>query len=311
MNLRRKTPQDSLYLLLDTLCNAFGGIILLAVLVVLLTSKEKSQSSTTASDSQEMLQRRLAIAQTNLQQSLQLAASLNAKANDEHWKQQVSLLSTRKGLQDAIQQARDTVVQNGKELDAANAADPAERLKFLNSELATAQEHKLEAQNSLAATEENIKRLKQRLSDMEQQVTAKINELQRPLRLPKEHDTGKQVVWIIVRYGHIYPVRNADLSRNETDINWTTELDSEIAEPIRGRGIDPVLNPGVLSNYFDQQSRDEIYFAFNVFEDSFPAFIQAKQIAIRKGLSYGLDFQRIADGPLRFTHGHGYTPKPQ
>ncbi len=104
----------------------------------------------------------------------------------------------------------------------------------------------------------------------------------RPLRLPKEHDTGKQVVWIIVRHGHIYPVRNADLSRNETDINWTTELDSEIAEPIRGRGIDPVLNSGALSNYFDQPSRDEIYFAFNVFEDSFPAFIQAKQIAIRK-----------------------------
>jgi chromosome segregation ATPase len=71
----------------------------------------------------------------------------------------VSLLSTRKELQDAIQQARDTVVQNGKELDTANAADPAERLKFLNSELATAQAHKLEAQNSLAATEENIKRL--------------------------------------------------------------------------------------------------------------------------------------------------------
>ena len=40
MNLRRKTPPDSLYLLLDTLCNAFGGIILLAVLVVLLTTKE-------------------------------------------------------------------------------------------------------------------------------------------------------------------------------------------------------------------------------------------------------------------------------
>ena len=58
MNLRRKTPPDSLYLLLDTLCNAFGGIILLAVLVVLLTSKEKTQSSK-AADSQEMLQRRL------------------------------------------------------------------------------------------------------------------------------------------------------------------------------------------------------------------------------------------------------------
>src|ERR1700677_4117820 len=78
MNLRRKTPPDSLYLLLDTLCNAFGGIILLAVLVVLLTSKEKSQGSN-ASEFSETTQRRLALAQTNLQASAQLAASLQAK----------------------------------------------------------------------------------------------------------------------------------------------------------------------------------------------------------------------------------------
>jgi len=195
MNLRRKTPPDSLYLLLDTLCNAFGGIILLAVLVVLLTSKEKSQPEA-SSDSQEMLQRRLALAQTNLQQSLQLAASLKAKAGDERWKQQLSLLSTRKDLQEAIQQTRDTVARNSKELDSASAADPAERLKFLNAVLTTAQVHKLEVKNSLAAIEENINRLKQRLSDMERQVTAKLNDLQRPLRLPKEHETGKRVVWL-------------------------------------------------------------------------------------------------------------------
>ena len=66
-----------------------------------------------------------------------------------------------------------------------------------------------------------------------------------------------------------------------------------------------------MSNYFDHQSSEEIYLAFNVYEDSFPAFIQAKQIAIRKGFAYGLNFQLIADGPVRFTHGHGYTPKPQ
>ena len=310
MNLRRKTPPDSLYLLLDTLCNAFGGIILLAVLVVLLTSKEKTQP-TASSDSQEMLQRRLALAQTNLQQSLQLAASLKAKAGDERWKQQLSLLSTRKDLQEAIQQTRDTVARNSKELDSASAADPAERLKFLNAELATAQVHKLEVKNSLAATEENINRLKQRLSDMERQVTAKLNDLQRPLRLPKEHETGKRVVWLIARYGHIYPCRNTDLTRNETDINWTTQLDSEIAEPIPGRGIDPILKPGEMSNYFGFQAGEDVYFAFNVFEDSVPAFIQAKEIALRNGLSYGLDFQRIADGPLSFTHGHGYKPKPQ
>jgi hypothetical protein len=305
MNLRRKTPSDSLYLLLDTLCNAFGGIILLAVLVVLLTSKEKSQSAT-SSDSQEMLQRRLALAQTNLQQSLQLAASLHAKANDERWKQQVALLSTRKELQDAIQQARDTVAQNSKELGAASAADPAERLKFLNAELATAQARNLEVKNSLAAAEENIKRLKQRLADMERQVTAKLNELQRPLRLPREHETGKRVIYIIVRYGHIYPCRNSDLSRNETDINWTSVLDNEIAEPIRSKGLDP----NAVASYFSGLASDDVYVVFCVFEDSFPSFIRAKQSAVASGISYGWEPFRNVDGPVSFGE-HGHTPKPQ
>src|ERR1700752_2595766 len=94
MNLRRRKPHDSLYMLLDTMCNAFGGIILLAVLVVLLTSKEKIKSATTA-DSTEMLQRRIALAQANLQQSLQRAASLQAKSGEDHGKTKGSQLATR------------------------------------------------------------------------------------------------------------------------------------------------------------------------------------------------------------------------
>ena len=309
MNLRRKMPPDSLYLLLDTLCNAFGGIILLAVLVVLLTSKEKTQSSK-AADSQEMLQRRLAIAQTDLQKSQQLAASLKAKANDERFKQQVALLSTRKNLQDAIQQTRDTDAQNSKDIDTANAVDPSERLKFLNAQLAAAQAHKVEAKNSLAAAEENTQRLKQRLADLERQVTAKLDELQRPLRLPKEHETGKRVIYIIVRYGHIYLCRNFDLSRNETDIDWTTTLTGETAEPRRGMGIDPKGSTAGLINFFKNMSDDSVYVAFCVYEDSFPAFIRAKQLASDSGLAYGWEPFQISDGPVSFG-AVGHTPKPQ
>jgi len=309
MNLRRKTPPDSLYLLLDTLCNAFGGIILLAVLVVLLTSKEKTQSSK-AADSQEMLRRRLAIAQTDLQKSQQLAASLQAKANDERLKQQVELLSTRKDLQNAIQQSRETVAQNSKDLDTASAVDPSERLKFLNAQLAAAEAHKLEAKNSLAAADENTKRLKQRLADMERQVTAKLNELQRPLRLPKEHETGKRVIYIIARYGHIYLCRNFDLSRNETDIDWTTTLTGETADPRRGQGIDPTGSTAGLINFFRNMSDDSVYVAFCVYEDSFPAFIRAKQLAADCGLAYGWEPFQISDGPVSFS-SVGHTPKPQ
>jgi hypothetical protein len=309
MNLRRKTPPDSLYLLLDTLCNAFGGIILLAVLVVLLTSKEKTQTSK-AADSQEMLQRRLSIAQTDLRKSQQLAASLQAKASDERLKQQVALLSTRKELQDAIQQTRETVAQTSKDLDTASAVDPSERLKFLNAQLAAAQAYKLEATNSLTAAEENTKHLKQRLADLERQVTAKLDELQRPLRLPKEHETGKRVIYIIARYGHIYLCRNFDLSRNETDIDWTTTLTGETAEPKQGFGIDPTGSTAGLINFFKNMSDDSVYVAFCVYEDSFPAFIRAKQLASNCGLAYGWEPFQISDGPVSFG-AVGHTPKPQ
>ena len=110
MNLRRKQPADSLYLLLDTLCNAFGGIILLAVLVVLLTSKEKIHSSASA-DSQEMLQRRLELAQINLQKAEQLAARLQSQAGNPSMKAQMDLLGLRKEIQIAVQQTRNAAAQ--------------------------------------------------------------------------------------------------------------------------------------------------------------------------------------------------------
>jgi len=310
MNIRRKRPPDSLYMLLDTMCNAFGGIILLAVLVTLLTSTEKQSHGKTAADTQEMLQRRLALAETNLQESLQLFRSLQAKANNDRWKKQVALLATRKKLQVTLQQTRDAVALDNKELDTANASDPSERLKFHNAQLAAAKARQLNLQNSLNAAAENIKRLKGRLEALNSQVSAKYNESIRSLRLPKEYQTGKRVIYVIARYNRLYPCRNSDMSRNETSINWNSKLSSEIAEPIPGKGINPASNAHDLENYFNGQTKDSVYVVFCVFEDSFPAFIRAKQLSVASGLSYGWEPFRIQDGPVSFGE-RGHTPNPQ
>jgi hypothetical protein len=310
MNLRRKRPNDSLDMLLDTMCNTFGGIILLAVLVTLLTSRERHGSAATASDSQEMLQRRLALAQYNLQQALEYQTSLQAKANDGRWKIKVSLLTMRQKIQDEIKAIRELAVQNAKELDAFASSDPAERMKTLNSQLTAAQTRKIEAQNSLAASKENVKRLNTRLAALDKQAAVLVNESRRQLRLPKEHETSKRVIYVIARYGRIYTCRNSDLSRNETDIEWTSTLTSQIAEPKAGKGTDPVGNAAGLRAYFRNLSKDSVYVAFCVFEDSFPAFIRAKQLAAEIGLAYGWDPFQLSDGPVTFSQD-GHTPKPQ
>lgn len=292
-------------MLLDTMCNAFGGIILLAVMVVLLTNKEKNQRAS-SSDSQDMLQRRLVLAQTNLDASLRLESALQARANDGRWKQQMTLLSTRKDLQDAIRDAQELITENTKDLETATAADPADRLRFLNSELANEQAKKLEVQNSLDAVEDNINRLKQRLAGMEQQVATKFNDLQRPLRLPMEHETDKRGLVVIVEYGRIYPCNNSDLSRNDTDINWISSLDTDTAEPIPSKGLDP----DSAAAYFSSLSGNSVYVVFCVFEDSFPAFIQAKQSAVENGISYGWEPRLDAAGPVILSET-GQNPAPQ
>lgn len=312
MNLRRQRPSDSLDMLLDTMCNTFGGIILLAVLVTLLTSRERHSSSTTASDTQEMLQRRLAMAQANLEKSLQLQGSLQFKANDERWKRQLSLLATRQRIQDEIKAIHELAAQSTKELEVTASTDPSERMKNLLAQLTAAQRRKLEAQNSLAASDENAARLHARLTSLQKQATDLVNDSQRQLRLPKEHETGKSVIYMIARYGRIYPCRNLDLSRNETDIEWSSTMSNEIAEPkqAQGKGIDSVVNAVKLKYYFTNLSANSVYVAFCVFEDSFPAFIRAKQLATESGLSYGWDPFQFSDGPVSFgTEGH--RPKPQ
>jgi hypothetical protein len=117
-------------------------------------------------------------------------------------------------------------------------------------------------------------------------------------------------MYVIVQYGAVYPCRNPDLSRNENSINWTSHFDGETANPIHGKGIDLARHPHELETYFDGQAKDSVYMAFCVFEDSFPVFLKAKQMAVGSGLSYGWEPFRNNDGPVSFGES-GHTPNPQ
>lgn len=309
MSLRRKAPHDSLYMLLDTMCNAFGGIILMAVLVVILTSREKSQSAN-SSDSEEMLQRRLVIAEENLRKSLEFQSSLQAGINSGRWKSRVALLSTRQQLRKELEEVRDLSQHTAKEIEKSASVDPAEQMKELGSQLAAADAKKAMSQNSLAAANDNANRLRARLDDLEKQAAILISDSEIHLRLPKEHETGKRAMYVIARYGRLYCCRNSDLSLNQADIEWTSTPTGETAEPKKGRGIDPDVGAAALGAYFRGLSENSVYIAFCVFEDSFSAFGKAKKLAIKSGLSYGWEPYRFSDGPVAFS-ADGHAPKPQ
>jgi len=277
---------------------------------VLLTSKEKIQRVTNA-ESTEMLQRRLTIAQTNLQQSLQLSASLHTTASDDRWKTQVSLLATRQQLEDEIKSLRELAAQSAQEIDANAGADPTERLKQVDTQLAEEEKKKLAAQNSLDGATDEKRRMEARLVGLEKQMDEAKKLSQRELRLPKEHDTDRQVAYAIVIYGKVYFCRNLDMTRNSTDIVWTDKNGAEYAAPIKGKGLDPVKNAVELRGIFTAQARNSIYIDFIALEDSFPACIKAKQLAGECGLPYGWIPWKNAQIPALSFAPTGYVPRPQ
>ncbi|KAB2659960.1 MAG: hypothetical protein DVB32_06875 [Verrucomicrobia bacterium] len=235
-----------------------------------------------------MLQRRLNLAQANLQKALQLQTTLQTKVNDPRWKSQLPLLATRQQLQDEVKVLRDLASRKAKDLDVTANDDPSARMKQLVSELTMAQARKVEAQNSVDAAKENVKRLTVRLADLGKQTTARVNESQRQLRLPKEHKTDKRPTYVIAKYGKIYICRDSDSSPNEADIKWISRSGGDTeAQPKQEKGIDPMANPAALTRYFESQSENFVYISFLVYGDSFPAFLHAKRIAINRGLSYG------------------------
>lgn len=83
---RRPAPQnDSLEMLLDTMCNTFGGIILIALLITLLARETKvSEAETRAITENATAQRRqIQQAENELAHALELQRSLDRRAADQ------------------------------------------------------------------------------------------------------------------------------------------------------------------------------------------------------------------------------------
>ena len=80
MKAARFRPGDSLDLLLDTMCNTFGGIIMIAILVALLAQQSPAPIVPADRARSEMTERRLAIADTDLAAARALRTQLEDQA---------------------------------------------------------------------------------------------------------------------------------------------------------------------------------------------------------------------------------------
>lgn len=123
------------------------------------------------------------------------------------------------------------------------------------------------------------------------------------MRLPNLTETGQQAWPVIVRYGRLYPlnVLSTDGRASILPNNRTLSRQARFVEARPGLGDLPEQGLADIVQAFKGAGKTNFYFAFWVYDDSFPAFVSAREAAVRLGFQYGWEplplEQRLQLGP--------------
>lgn len=284
MSLRRQKTKDSLDLLLDTMCNTFGGIILIAILVALI-SGGRLQLAVPAST--EDVSKLRAGAQEELSRLQRVAADLQERIAAGGLAKKVEMARQKEEAEARVVSLQKRLASAQGELKKLEDIKPSERRGALEAELEREDEQMNDlnrAQSRLNADLEGRRRV---LAGVEQQTRSVLEAFVLRLRYPRERPTGKGQFYVLVKNRRLYPTFLPDGERNRQTIDWTELGGDSIARPRAGMGVDPILDPGQADRLFSQLNPGSRYVAFVVFEDSFAAFSAAQQLCLRRGLEYG------------------------
>ncbi len=296
MRRRRAALPDSLELLLDTITNAFGGILFMAILVTLLLqlNRNRLQSESTLETPPQperlaQLRTQIQLQRKTLESQQRLLERLSPEAARALLDKAEQLRSQREALQTRI-----TDAQRG--IKAA--------------QVAVAEAEAMPA-NLTAALHE----ARERLANEQAALRAEVASRQQTARLPRLRSTRKMEAVAALRYDRFYVLcqgfdspRGERLNRDDFVI---TEQDGDTLTitPKPYAGL-PVAN----ASEFESRLRaklwgldpDEVYLAVIVWEDSFDSFVPLKNALVSLGFEYRLIPLRKGEAV-----GSGYVPDPQ
>lgn len=293
MSRRQLTPSDSLEMLLDTMCNTFGGIILIALLIALLArdTKVSEAEAPQITDSTGLLQRQLERARKDLAQAQAFQASLERRASNPAQASLLQLIEERERARRASELLTEEIQSGHQQLTTggtANHAQITDRINQMSAQALATERALLEQRNFGESLQGKIEEQKRGLQEESNRLAqAAARQVQR-LRLPREHETTKTHLYVIVRYGRVYPLylfRDGEPERNTGSLRWEQEsATSKRIEVIPSQGMEVQPNSPALAQLFRDIPRDRIYAVFQVYQDSFTTFNAAKEVAVQQGL---------------------------
>ena len=280
---REDDEGGSLDMLLDTLCNTFGGIILIALLLALSVNKK----------------------------SVELYDKL-VKTDDN----QSDLIREREQLRNSLIDLKDENIEILEDLedDAYSKREEIEEIKDnlddLNSDssslekLAQLEKEKLQDMLDVESTiEEERLTMEEELSRLEaifehQELSKELKKKPyRKVSLPQQKDTRKKPLPVIVAHGKMYPMISINIGsveKNEDGLLWNQTPDDRFQVKVDpGKGVDPMNDDALdlfLSSVRDapRSVRQDFFLNLFVYSDSenFAIFNKIRDEAVLRKLDY-------------------------
>ena len=209
-------------MLLDTLCNTFGGIILIALLLALSVNKKSVE-----------LYEKLVQTDDNKSELIREREQLKNSLLDLK-DEQVEVIQD---LEDEADRMREEIEETKDDLDDLNSdASAVEELaKREREKVEDLKETELKVEEERLSAEEEVARLETILEHQELSQELK-KKPYRKVSLPQQKDTDKKPLPVIVAHGKMYPLVKFGIgktSKNEDGLTWNTAPEKPV--PDRGR----------------------------------------------------------------------------
>jgi len=308
----RRWNQDSgggsLDLLLDTMCNLFGGIVFVALLVALLAGDGASKKvNQTLHPTEDLLQREIVNLQADrdaLRQSIEEEQKKSEKSKDSKVSADQQAVLILKSELNALREGLKLVVENppkGQDLGEFLKKNKERKIQLENESVAL--------NNKAKSLKEEKERLANRLADLEERGKKVASERTQDFRFPRERPTAKKRLWILVHYDSFYPVFDLRGSGSmRLDLIDVSELPGKtVIQAIRGRGLKSAQE---FSDWLSGLNASEMFPVFVVYPDSFSKYMTIRDIALKNKIEYGSKFEEEGE-PLTLVTEGGSRPGVQ
>lgn len=275
---RRRSNSDSLDLFLDTICNAFGGLLFLAILLTLLV---QMRSNDNAGSSQEV------VSEVELEK-LSLEVRM-AERRREELSAQIAKLNQLAGTMDAssLQQRASNIEELQKKIEALLSQIQSES-ELVESTLREVREMK----EQMANLEVELPRAREDLAQAKQNLSESLTAREQSVEAPVERATLKAPVCLLMRYKKVYLVFAED-GKQRVNIEHVEDKSTDkntVVQPKPGSGWDVEAEVGMkqVADLFGQVSPVDRFVSIAVWPDSYGDFEKIKKLMIEGGFNYQL-----------------------